>query len=163
MKAATAAANVASPGETAAAAPADVRDVLDVRADVRDVAGDVLDVRDVAVEVRDVAVEVRDVAVEVRDVPAGVRGGPIAPVDGGISRAADPDASATPLPTAGRAGVTAAESGTGPGRRGVRDRVVRRSPGPSVGLMTRAYVSVIAYHAAQYRFMPKHQCFMRNV
>src|SRR5205823_8935369 len=43
-----------------------------------------------------------------------------------------------------------------PGRRGARDRVVRRSAGPSLALMTRAYVSLIASHAAPYRFMPKH-------
>ena len=48
------------------------------------------------------------------------------------------------------AGVPAAEPDTAPGRRGARDRVVRRSPGPSVALMTRAYVSVIASHAAPY-------------
>jgi len=58
------------------------------------------------------------------------------------------------------AGVPAAEADTALDRRGARDRVARRSPGPSVALMTRAYVSVIASHAAPYRFMPKHQCFM---
>src|SRR5229473_7082538 len=129
MKAATAAANVASPGEAVAAARAGAGDF----------------------------------AAGVRDFAAGVRGAPITPIDGGISRAADPDASATPLLTPGTAGVPAAESGTASDRRGARDRVVRRSPGPSVGLMTRAYVSVIASHAAPYRFMPKHQCFMRMV
>src|ERR1700724_1359044 len=87
-------------------------------------------------------------------------GAPIASNDAGISRAADPDASAAPPLTPGTAGVPAWESGTAPDRRGARDRVVRRSTGPSVGLMTRAYVSVIASHAAPYRFMPKHQCFM---
>ena len=49
------------------------------------------------------------------------------------------------------AGVPAAESRTtpaAPGRRGARDRVVRRSAGPSVALMTRAYVSLITSHAA---------------
>jgi hypothetical protein len=58
------------------------------------------------------------------------------------------------------AGVPAVEPDTALERRGARDRVARRSPGPSVALMTRAYVSVIASHAAPYRFMPKHQCFM---
>jgi hypothetical protein len=133
MKAATAAANVASPGEAATAAPARVLDLL---------AG-----------VRDVAAGIRDVAAGIRDVAAGVRGSPIAAIDGGISRTADPDTSATPPLPPGTAGVPAAESGTASDRRGARDRVVRRSPGPSVGLMTRAYVSVIAYHAAPYRFI----------
>src|SRR6266702_833854 len=58
------------------------------------------------------------------------------------------------------AGVPAAEADTALDRRGARDRVARPSPGPSVALMSRAYVSVIASHAAPYRFMPKHQCFM---
>jgi hypothetical protein len=53
-----------------------------------------------------------------------------------------------------------------PERRDPRDRVVRRSRGPSVGgpsfgLMTRAYVSLVVFHAAPSRFMLKHQCFMR--
>src|SRR6266702_8648503 len=54
------------------------------------------------------------------------------------------------------AAVSATESRTTPGRRGARERVVRRSAGPSVALMTRAYVSLIASHAAPYSFMPKH-------
>src|SRR5271165_7603866 len=92
---------------------------------------------------------------------AGVRDTPIVVTSGGISRAADPDASATPPLFPVTAGVPAGEPGTAPDRRGARDRVLCRSPGPSVGLMTRAYVSPIATHAAPYRFMPKHQCFMR--
>jgi hypothetical protein len=137
MKAATAAANVASPGDAVAA-------VREPRAGA-------------------VPADVVDLLAGVRDLAAGARGDPFAPIDGGISCAADPDASAAPLLTPGTAGVPAAVWGTAPDRRGARDRVVRRSPGPSVGLMTRAYVSVIAYHAAPYRFMPKHQCFTRNV
>jgi hypothetical protein len=54
------------------------------------------------------------------------------------------------------AGVPDAASRTTPDRRGARDRVVRRSAGPSVALMTRAYVSLISSHAAPYRFMPEH-------
>ena len=94
---------------------------------------------------------------------AGVRDTPIAPTSGGISRAADPEASATPPVIGVTAGVPAVESGTSPDRRGAGDRLLCRSPGPSFGLMTRAYVSPIASHAAPYRFMPKHQCFMRIV
>jgi hypothetical protein len=142
--------NVASPGEAVAA----------VRAGLGDFAAGV---RDVAAGVRDVAAGVREVAAGARAAAAGARGAPIASNDAGISRAADPDASAAPPLTPGTAGVPAWESGTAPDRRGARDRVVRRSTGPSVGLMTRAYVSVIASHAAPYRFMLKHRCFMRMV
>jgi hypothetical protein len=81
--------------------------------------------------------------------PAGVGDGPA----DGISRAADPDASAISPVIPVTAGVPAAEPGTARARRGARDRAVRRSAGPSVGLMTRAYVSLIHSHAAPSRFI----------
>jgi len=65
------------------------------------------------------------------------------PVGDGISRTAEPDATAALPVIPVTAGVPAAGSGAAPDFRDARDRVVRRSPGPSFGLITRAYVSLI--------------------
>src|SRR5215472_19166315 len=74
---------------------------------------------------------------------------------------AGPGAPPEPPPIPVTAAVPAAGSRTTPDRRGARDRVVRRSAGPSVALMTRAYVSLITSHAAPYRFMPEHHVSRR--
>jgi hypothetical protein len=65
--------------------------------------------------------------------------------------------SSSPPADARSAGAgAAARLGVAPDRRPAPDRVTRRFPGSSAGLMIRAYVSLIASHAASRSFMLKH-------
>jgi hypothetical protein len=172
MNAATAAANVASAGEagtatgeagTAAGEPGTAAGEADTAAGEpgvpgvpADVLGVLADAGGLPAELRALPAEVRALPAEVRGLPAGGSDLPVGVGDGpadGISRAADPDAPAISPVIPVTAGVPAAEPGAVPDRRGARDRAVRRSAGPSVGLMTRAYVSLIHSHAAPSRFI----------
>src|SRR5260370_15633739 len=66
------------------------------------------------------------------------------------SRVTRPATRAAAAPTASVVAVApAAATGAAPDRRGARDPVLRRSPRPSLDLMTRAYVSLIGSHAAR--------------
>jgi hypothetical protein len=55
----------------------------------------------------------------------------------------------------------AARLGVAPDRRPVPDRVARRFPGSSAGLMTRAYVSLIRFSRGVAQFHAETPCFMR--
>src|SRR5208282_6222273 len=66
------------------------------------------------------------------------------------SRVTPSDAHAVAAPSAPvAAAAPAAAPGAAPDRLGARDRVLCRSPGPSFGLITRAYVSLIGSHEAR--------------